>query len=192
MARPEDRTSDEMVCPHIQAAWQGKLIRLGQGWGCKEGDFRHGHAVRNVYIEVDRKKHTCALTSGTFMCCNVVLMVWNKPHRVWKPSTSISEAPLAAVESNINPHMCYTMYINRDTYTNHMSAQETSDGALNGALGEQVTHSSRVETYSGYRVSALQRRKRSPAHLRTTRYQLFPLYPLPWSTPTISIWLNGS
>lgn len=49
---------------------------------------------------------------------------------------SLSEAPSAAAESNINPHTCYTMYINRDTYTNHMSAQETSDRALHGAVGE--------------------------------------------------------
>lgn len=58
-------------------------------------------------------------------------------------------------------------------------------------VDDSHTHAACVDTYSGYRVSALDGQKRSPAHLHTLWYQLFPLYHLPWSNPTISFWLNG-
>lgn len=86
-------------------------------------------------------------------------------------------------------HLC----INTETYTNTMSVQETSDGALHSAVGKCMTHthSSCVDTYSRYRFTTLDGQKRSPAHLHTLWYQIFPLYHLLWSTPTISFWLNG-
>lgn len=87
-------------------------------------------------------------------------------------------------------HLC----INTETYTNTMSVQETSDWALHSAVGKCMTHthSPCVDTYSRYRFSALDGQKRSPAHLHTLSYQIFLLYHLLWSTPTISFWLNGT
>lgn len=68
----------------------------------------------------------------TFTCHNVVL-IGKTSSSVYEKATSLSEAPLAAVNLNINTHNM--PHINTQGHTNHMSAQATSDRALRRAAG---------------------------------------------------------
>lgn len=64
------------------------------------------------------EKHTCALTSGTFMCRSVVLMSKTSAW-VCEKAACHCEAPSAAATLNVNPHTL-KLYIN----TTHMLAHE--------------------------------------------------------------------
>lgn len=69
MARPYDHTSDEMVCPRIQAARLGKLISPGM-MGVQEGGrltwvCMTFHCTDSHVYTRGTEKHTRALTGWT-------------------------------------------------------------------------------------------------------------------------------
>lgn len=49
-------------------------VQEGEALGVGMHDFRLYRQPENYVYIGGIEKHTCALTSGTFMCCNVVLM----------------------------------------------------------------------------------------------------------------------